>query len=135
MPRRGTLAPISDRDRLGAFDYEVTRAGSTLVHCPPGTRHAFVGAGDGPCVLLWASSRQFQKDGPWGLLLRRRDRRALQRKLARGHAGRRARVRAVPAAGPRAIATAGFRPVCERWMELAGLEPATSWVRSRRSPN
>lgn len=37
-----------------------------FVHCPPGTRHAFVGAGDGPCVLLCASSRQFQKDGPWG---------------------------------------------------------------------
>jgi mannose-6-phosphate isomerase-like protein (cupin superfamily) len=38
-----------------------------FVHCPPGTRHAFVGAGDGPCVLLCASSRQFQKDGPWGV--------------------------------------------------------------------
>ena len=37
------------------------------MHCPPETRHAFVGAGDGPCVLLCASSRQFQKDGPWGL--------------------------------------------------------------------
>ena len=36
------------------------------MHCPPETRHAFVGAGDGPCVLLCASSRQFQKDGPWG---------------------------------------------------------------------
>jgi hypothetical protein len=36
------------------------------VHCPPETRHAFAGAGDGPCVLLCASSRQFQKDGPWG---------------------------------------------------------------------
>jgi mannose-6-phosphate isomerase-like protein (cupin superfamily) len=34
-----------------------------FVHCPPGTRHAFVG---GPLVLLCASSRQFQKDGPWG---------------------------------------------------------------------
>ena len=34
-----------------------------FVHCPPETRHAFVGAGDGPCVLLCASSRQFQKDG------------------------------------------------------------------------
>ena len=38
-----------------------------FVHCPPETRHAFVGAGDGPCVLLCASSRQFQKDGPWGV--------------------------------------------------------------------
>src|SRR5207237_870822 len=37
-----------------------------FVHCPPETRHAFVGAGNGPCVILAASSRQFQKDGPWG---------------------------------------------------------------------
>jgi uncharacterized cupin superfamily protein len=37
-----------------------------FVHCPPGTRHAFAGAGEGPCVLLCAGSRQFQKDGPWG---------------------------------------------------------------------
>ena len=37
-----------------------------FVHCPPETKHAFAGAGNGPCVLLCASSRQFQKDGPWG---------------------------------------------------------------------
>jgi mannose-6-phosphate isomerase-like protein (cupin superfamily) len=37
-----------------------------FVHCPPEAKHAFVGAGDGPCVLLCTSSRQFQKDGPWG---------------------------------------------------------------------
>ena len=37
-----------------------------FVHCPPQTKHAFVGMGDGPCVILCASSRQFQKDGPWG---------------------------------------------------------------------
>ena len=37
-----------------------------FVHCPPQTRHAFVGMGDGPFVLLCASSREFQKDGPWG---------------------------------------------------------------------
>lgn len=36
-----------------------------FVHCPPETKHVFVGAGDG-CVILAASSRQFQKDGPWG---------------------------------------------------------------------
>jgi uncharacterized cupin superfamily protein len=38
-----------------------------FVHCPPETRHVFVGAGSEPCVILAASSRQFQKDGPWGL--------------------------------------------------------------------
>src|SRR4051794_3240976 len=37
-----------------------------FVHCPPETKHAFVGSGDRPFVLLCASSRQFQKDGPWG---------------------------------------------------------------------
>ena len=37
-----------------------------FVHCSPGTKHGFAGAGDGPFVLLCASSRQFQKDGPWG---------------------------------------------------------------------
>jgi uncharacterized cupin superfamily protein len=37
-----------------------------FVHCPPEARHALVGAGDEPCVLLAASSREFQKDGPWG---------------------------------------------------------------------
>jgi uncharacterized cupin superfamily protein len=28
-----------------------------FVHCPPGTPHAFVGAGDGPCVILGAGNR------------------------------------------------------------------------------
>jgi uncharacterized cupin superfamily protein len=28
-----------------------------FVHCPPGTAHAFVGAGDGPCVLLMLGAR------------------------------------------------------------------------------
>jgi uncharacterized cupin superfamily protein len=37
-----------------------------FVHCPPETRHAFVGGGDAPFVLLCAGSRQFQKEGPWG---------------------------------------------------------------------
>jgi mannose-6-phosphate isomerase-like protein (cupin superfamily) len=35
-----------------------------FVHCPPEARHALVGAGDGPCVILAASSRQFQKTAP-----------------------------------------------------------------------
>jgi uncharacterized cupin superfamily protein len=28
-----------------------------LLHCPPGTAHVFVGAGDGPCVLLMLGAR------------------------------------------------------------------------------
>lgn len=28
-----------------------------FVHCPPGTEHAFVGAGDGPCVILMTGAR------------------------------------------------------------------------------
>ena len=61
-----------------------------FVHCPPETRHVLVGAGDGPCVILAASSRQFQKYGPWGFYSRRRDGRSLQRVVSRGDAGRRA---------------------------------------------
>jgi uncharacterized cupin superfamily protein len=37
-----------------------------FVHCPPEAQHAFVGSGEGPCVILCASSRVFQKAGPWG---------------------------------------------------------------------
>jgi uncharacterized cupin superfamily protein len=28
-----------------------------FVHCPPWTKHTFVGAGDGPCVIVMAGSR------------------------------------------------------------------------------
>ena len=28
-----------------------------FVHCPPGTEHIFVGAGDGPCVMLMVGAR------------------------------------------------------------------------------
>jgi uncharacterized cupin superfamily protein len=35
-------------------------------HCPPGTKHIVVGAGDGVCVLLSVGAREHQ-DGPgWG---------------------------------------------------------------------
>jgi uncharacterized cupin superfamily protein len=33
-----------------------------FVHCPPGTAHAFVGAGDGPCVIFLVGSRAREKD-------------------------------------------------------------------------
>jgi uncharacterized cupin superfamily protein len=34
-----------------------------FVHCPPGTRHIFVGAGDGPCVIFMAGSRTSADQG------------------------------------------------------------------------
>ena len=36
-----------------------------FVHCPPGTNHIFVGAGDGPCLILAGSAREHQT-GDWG---------------------------------------------------------------------
>jgi uncharacterized cupin superfamily protein len=38
--------------RLRAWDF---------VHCPPGTEHAFVGAGDGPCVIFMTGGRTREK--------------------------------------------------------------------------
>jgi uncharacterized cupin superfamily protein len=32
-----------------------------FVHCPPGTEHAFVGAGEGPCVLFMTGARTGDK--------------------------------------------------------------------------
>jgi gentisate 1,2-dioxygenase len=34
--------------RLKAWDF---------VHCPPWTKHVFVGSGDGPCVIVMVGSR------------------------------------------------------------------------------
>lgn len=48
---------IEDEERqLTAWDF---------VHCPPGAGHTFVGAGDGPCVLLCAGNRDFDDDTFW----------------------------------------------------------------------
>ena len=33
-----------------------------FVHCPPGTHHIFVGAGDGPCVILMVGARLEQEE-------------------------------------------------------------------------
>ena len=38
--------------RLKAWDF---------VHCPPGTRHIFVGAGNGPCAILMVGTRSKDK--------------------------------------------------------------------------
>lgn len=44
---------IEEQERhLRAFDF---------VHCPPGTRHAFAGAGDGPCLLLMIGARSRER--------------------------------------------------------------------------
>jgi quercetin dioxygenase-like cupin family protein len=44
-----------------------------LVHCPPDTTHAFVGAGDGPCVMLMVGARDRE-----GTILYPRDETALK---------------------------------------------------------
>jgi uncharacterized cupin superfamily protein len=36
-----------------------------FVHCPPGTRHTIVGAGDGPCAIVAVGAREHQT-GAWG---------------------------------------------------------------------
>jgi len=44
------LLLVEDRERpLGAWDF---------VHCPAGTRHTFVGTGDGPCVIFMTGARR-----------------------------------------------------------------------------
>jgi len=42
------LVVAGEERRLGTWDF---------VHCPAGTEHAFVGAGDGPCVIFMAGAR------------------------------------------------------------------------------
>ncbi len=37
-----------------------------FVHCPAGTQHMIVGAGDGPCAVLAVGGRGYEGDGGWG---------------------------------------------------------------------
>jgi uncharacterized cupin superfamily protein len=37
-----------------------------FVHCPPGTKHIIVGAGDGPCAVLAIGAREHQDGAGWG---------------------------------------------------------------------
>lgn len=39
-------------------DQERRLRGGDFVHCPPGTGHVFVGAGNGPCAILMVGARQ-----------------------------------------------------------------------------
>ena len=48
---------IEDEERrLRAWDF---------VHCPPGTGHAFIGSGDGPCVIVATGNRDPDDDTFW----------------------------------------------------------------------
>ena len=37
-----------------------------FVHCPPGTKHIIVGAGEGPCVVVAVGARQHSQTPDWG---------------------------------------------------------------------
>jgi uncharacterized cupin superfamily protein len=37
-----------------------------FVHCPPGTNHVLIGAGEGPCVILAAGARDRSTGADWG---------------------------------------------------------------------
>jgi mannose-6-phosphate isomerase-like protein (cupin superfamily) len=74
-----------------------------FVHCPPETRHVFLGAGDGACVILATSSRQFQASGPGGFHTVDEAAPEPQRLSRRGDAGQRGRLRTRPALAPGAL--------------------------------
>jgi len=40
--------------------------GWDLVHCPPGTEHVLVGAGESPCVIVAVGARERSTGGDWG---------------------------------------------------------------------
>jgi uncharacterized cupin superfamily protein len=48
---------LSGECRLLVEDEERLLRTWDFFHCPPGTEHIFVGAGDGPCVVLMAGTR------------------------------------------------------------------------------
>lgn len=49
---------VEDEERpLRAWDF---------VHCPAGTEHIFVGAGDGPCVIFMAGAREHRGTAKYG---------------------------------------------------------------------
>ena len=79
------LAIIEGQERtLKAWDF---------VHCPPGTQHIFVGAGDGPCVIFMAGApRPPRQPG----LHARRDRARARRRRRDRDAGPQGGLRAVP---------------------------------------
>jgi uncharacterized cupin superfamily protein len=48
------LAIVEDEEvRMKAWDF---------LHCPPGTRHVFVGAGEGPCTIVMVGARDLPNE-------------------------------------------------------------------------
>ncbi len=37
-----------------------------FVHCPPGTKHIIIGAGDGPCIVIAVGGRAHDGKSDWG---------------------------------------------------------------------
>ena len=53
----GVLVVEGEERPLGPWDF---------VHCPPGTNHVIVGAGDRPCVVVAVGAREHQNGPGWG---------------------------------------------------------------------
>jgi uncharacterized cupin superfamily protein len=54
---RGLLIVEGEERPLRQWDF---------VHCPPGTNHIVLGAGDEPCVVLAVGAREHQTPAEWG---------------------------------------------------------------------
>ena len=75
-----------------------------FVHCPAGTKHVIVGAGDAPCVVLAVGASRRSTGADWGRLQRRRSRASPRRGSRAGddrggsglHGAHQAQARSVP---------------------------------------
>ena len=54
---QAVLIVEGEERRLRAWDF---------VHCPPGTSHTIVGAGDRPCIVVAVGARAHANDPEWG---------------------------------------------------------------------
>ena len=55
--KSGRCAPMSQKTWFDVFFRERLLQQWDFLHCAPGTRHGFVGAGEGACVLLMTGAR------------------------------------------------------------------------------
>ena len=81
-----------------------------FVHCPPGAAHTFVGAGDGPCVLVCAGNRDLNDDTFWRVY-KRSDALCATARVS-------SRTRARTPRQTRHSETAGASSARRRWSEL-----------------